>query len=231
MAMNIGQKIIDAIEQRRDKKRKSQPGAIGEFWRSGGNDLLYSNLPVTTGSLIIDAGAYKGEWSSGMIAQYGCRAILFEPVPEFFRLLKTHFKNNSLVEVYNAAIGGKDRQSLFSLLDNGTSEYRSTEPTESFTADVFDIAKIFEKQVDDIQVSCVKLNIEGGEYEVLERMIEANLLIRCDSLLIQFHRQPEGYERRHSYIINELKKTHVQKWGYNFMWDLWVRNSQSFYLA
>ena len=40
--MSIGQKIIDAIENRRDRQRKSQPGSVGEFWRSGDNDLSLS---------------------------------------------------------------------------------------------------------------------------------------------------------------------------------------------
>ena len=223
--MSIVQKIIDAIENRRDRQRKSQPGSVGEFWRSGGNDLLYLNLPVTTGSLVIDAGAYKGEWSSKMIARYGCQAILFEPVPEFFQLLQSYFRGNTLVRVFNAAIGGKDGQALFSLLDNSTSSYKSSNELEVFTSDVVDIIRIVKEHAHDKQISCMKLNIEGGEYEVLERLIESNLLEVFDSLLIQFHRWPEGYEVRYSNIVNKLQDTHLIKWGYDFMWELWVKKS------
>ena len=90
--MSLGQKIIDVIESRRDRQRKSQPGAVGQFWRDGGNALLY-DLPVTTGSLVIDAGGYEGEWSAGMISRYGCRSQVFEPVPAFFEHCQTYFKN------------------------------------------------------------------------------------------------------------------------------------------
>jgi FkbM family methyltransferase len=225
MSINLGQKIIDAIENRRDRKRKSQAGSIGDFWRSGGNDLLYSDLPVTTGSLIIDAGAYRGEWSSGMIARYGCQAILFEPVPVFFQQLQAYFKHNSLVKIHNSAVGGKDRQSLFSLLDNGTSEYGNGKTVENFSANVLDIDKVFKQNIDNQRVACMKLNIEGGEYEVLERMIEAKLVTSCDSFLIQFHRQPQGYEKRYKFIVSELEKTHVQKWVYDFVWELWIRHT------
>lgn len=208
MSINLGQKIIDAIENRRDRKRKSQAGSIGDFWRNGGNDLLYSDLPVTTGGLIIDAGAYRGEWSSGMIARYGCQAILFEPVPNFFQQLQAYYKHNSLVKIHNSAVGGKDRQSLFSLLDNGTSEYRDGKTVEF---SVVDIDKVFKQNIGNQRVACMKLNIEGGEYEVLERMLEAKLVTSCDSFLIQFHRYPQGYEKRYEFIVSELEKTHVRK--------------------
>ncbi len=39
--MSLGQELIDAIEKRRDRQRKNQPGAVGQFWRDGGNQLLY----------------------------------------------------------------------------------------------------------------------------------------------------------------------------------------------
>jgi FkbM family methyltransferase len=218
--MSIGQKIINAIESRRDKRRKNQSGAAGQFWRDGGKALLY-DLPVTTGSLVIDAGGYEGEWSAEMIARYGCRSQIFEPVPSFFEHCQTYFKNNNLVQVYKAALGGSDRKTTFNLLDNGTSEYRGDSTAQQFKANVIDVARIFTDA--SIRIGCLKLNIEGGEYEVLERMFETNNIFLCDSLLIQFHRQPVGYEARYKKIIGTLHKTHNQSWCYEMFWEKWVR--------
>lgn len=223
--MSLGQKIIDTIERRRDRNRRNQPGAIGQFWRDGGNKLLY-DMPVTTGDLVIDAGGYYGEWTTGMISRYGCRSQIFEPVPAFFKHCQTYFINNTLVQVNKAALGGSDRKTIFNLLDNGTSEYRDDNNALQIESDVIDIARIFAET--GARVACFKLNIEGGEYEVLERMLEANNIALCDSLLIQFHRQPVGYEARYKNIVAELHKTHIQSWCYEMVWEKWVRkDSQS----
>jgi FkbM family methyltransferase len=218
--MSLGQKIINYIEKRRDRRRKCQLGAVGQFWRDGGNELLY-DLPVTTGSLVIDAGGYKGEWSSGMISRYGCKCVVYEPVPAFAEHCTNFFKNNKLVQIYKAALGGADRKTTFNLLDNGTSEYRGGDEAQHIEVNVVDVARIF-ADLEVTRVACCKLNIEGGEYEVLERILETDNIALCDSLLIQFHRQPEGYEARYKNIVAVLHKTHIQSWSYEMVWEKWV---------
>lgn len=218
--MSLGQQIIDTIKNRQDRKRKEQTGAEGQFWRDGGNNLLY-DLPVTTSSLVIDAGGYEGEWSAEMISRYGCSSQIFEPAPEFFKHCQTRFERNKLVRVHQAALGGSDRKTTFSLLDNGTSAYRGGKVDQSFEADVIDISRIFAEV--KTRIACLKLNIEGGEYEVLDRLLETNNIARCDSLLIQFHRQPQGYASRYESIEKCLRQTHTRVWSYEMVWEKWIQ--------
>jgi FkbM family methyltransferase len=220
--MSFGQKIIDAIENRREYQRKNQQGAVGSYWRAGGNQLLY-DMPVKTGGLIIDAGGYQGDWTAGMISRYGCKSIIYEPVPEYCDHCKTYFRNNTMVQVNKAALGGSNRTTVFNLLDNGTSEYKIGNNTQNIEAAVIDVAGIFEKTL-NARIACFKLNIEGGEYEVLERMLETDNATHCDSLIIQFHRQPEGYEKRYKNIVDALRRTHTQSWCYEMVWEKWVCN-------
>lgn len=217
--MGIGQKIIDYIENHRDTRRKKQIGAIGQFWRDGGNQLLF-DLPITSGSLVIDGGGYKGEWSTEVIARYGCRSWIFEPVPEFFEICQAYFKNNDMVEVHMVGLSRVDQRKTFHYLDNGTSEYGGNNDAQIIVADVIDVSKIFANP--DTRVACFKLNIEGGEYEVLERLLETNNIIFCDSLIIQFHCQPEGYEIRYKNIVAALRETHKCIWCYDMVWEFWV---------
>jgi FkbM family methyltransferase len=219
--MSLGESIIQAIEKRRDRKIKNQAGAIGQFWRDGGNQLLF-DLPVPTGSLIIDVGGYKGEWTAGMISRYGCKSEIFEPIPEFATHCVDFFKRNRLVQVHQTALGGSDRETTYYLLDSGTSEFKSGSSTQSIDARVSDVARVFNIDLEGQQVACLGLNIEGGEYEVLERMIEAEIIERCDCFLIQFHRQHEGYQDRYHKIVRELSRTHTQSWCYEMVWEKWV---------
>ena len=218
--MSFGQKIIEIIEKRRDSRRKSEPGESGRFWRDGGNELLY-DLPVQTGSLVIDAGGYEGEWTAGMVSRYGCKSKIYEPVPLYVEKLKSYFKSNELVEINMAALGGEDRKTIFNLDNNGTSEFIGANAGRNIEADVVDVARIF-NNLSGTRVACFKSNIEGGEYELLERMLETNNISLCDSLLIQFHRQPVGYEERYRKIFASLQKTHLQSWCYEMVWEKWV---------
>lgn len=218
--MSLGERIIGAIEKYRDRKRKSIAGPHGDFYRNGGNDLLY-DLQVSTGSLIIDAGGYKGEWTVGMIARYGCRSEIFEPVPSYAEHCKRLFSRNAFVHVHPAALGGSSRKTKFSFAANGTSEFIARGSTNIVEAPVVDVSQFLD-QLDNELVACLKLNIEGGEYEVLERLIDTNQIIRCKSLLIQFHPQPEGWERRRKDIEAHLRATHDRVWSYPMVWEKWV---------
>lgn len=216
--MSLGQRVIDYIETRRQRNLYGQPGPIGEFYRAGGNQLLY-DLPVETGGLIIDAGGYEGDWSAGMIARYGCKAEIYEAVPAFANNCANRFRHNRLVSVHPLALGNGDKTVNFNLHDSGTSSHR--EGGETVSVQMIDVARIFECLLTQ-RVQCLKLNIEGGEYDVLERLIQCDYLDRCESLLIQFHRQPEGYQGRYDVITKKLSHAHRRAWGYDMVWELWL---------
>lgn len=219
--MSLGERIVNLIEKRRDRKLKSSSGPHGDFYRKGGKELLY-DVPVTTGSLVIDVGGYEGEWTASMIARYGCRSIIFEPFPAYSDYCKRLFARNALVRVHAAALGGSSRITKFLYAANGTSEFITTENPEIVEAQVVDVSQVFD-DLGDQWVACLKLNIEGGEYEVLERLLATRQIIRCQSLLIQFHAQPEGWEGRLKNIEARLQATHVRTWCYPMVWEKWVK--------
>ena len=159
-----------------------------------------------------------------MIARYGCRSEVFEPVPSYADHCKRLFGRNTLVRVHAAALGGSSRITKFSFAANGTSEFRTMEDSDIVEAPVVDVSQIFE-QLGEETVACLKLNIEGGEYEVLDRLLDTNQIIRCKSLLIQFHHQPEGWEQRRKDIEARLHGTHAREWCYPMVWEKWVRQN------
>ena len=221
LEFKIGNKIINFIQKRNNKKLKTQPGPLGDFFTNGGNQLLF-DVPVKSESLIIDVGGYNGEWSSEMISRYGCKSEIFEPVPEFYNNCENYFKNNNLVKIHKLALGGADRKTIFNLSDNGTSEHIDSGKSKSIEVNVLDVSKLFDR-LGSKQIACFKLNIEGAEYEVLERIISINKLEKCDSFLIQFHRQPQNYQSRYFKIKEDLEKTHNLIWGHEMVWEKWVR--------
>ena len=224
----LGSRIVTAIQQRAERKRLNALGPIGDFYRAGGNRLLYDDLPLGQDDWVIDAGGYEGEWTTGMLTRYGCHSELFEPVPAFAEQCRTLYQHNTRVCVHPMALGGSNRSTRFSLADNGTSEFRGSPDPDGFEADVRDIADLLSILIEEdrIQSSAgsigvLKLNIEGGEYEVLERLLETGDIVCFRCLLIQFHRQPEGWEERYGNIRNGLTQTHECDWCYSMVWEKW----------
>ena len=67
----------------------------------------------------------------------------------------------------------------------------------------------------------VKVNIEGGEFELLDRMYEVGLLAKTRTVLVQFHEfGPDAYRARRR-IRRHLSERHRETWGYPWVWERW----------
>lgn len=218
--MAIGQKIIQFIENKRNSNLLNLSGPIGDFYRSGGNSKLYEVF-VDDKDIVLDIGGYMGEWTEKMVIKYGCKSVIYEPIPKFANICTDKFKFNSNISVVYAAVGGSTRKTFFSLADNGTSEFVNSKE-DKIEADVVDIFEIIEKI--NCGIGCLKMNIEGGEYELLERLISTGSIKKIKSILIQFHRQPENYENRYRSITDKLNITHKCIWSHYMVWECWMLN-------
>ncbi len=217
--MGIGERIIGAIRARQDRRSKAAPGAIGRFHREIGKEGLY-RLPIRPGGLVIDAGGYQGEWAMRILARYGCRVIIFEPVPQFAERLADLFAENPGVSVRHEALGRRQGLLDLHLHADGTSAFRKDQGERIRDVPIADVATVFQES-QPAPIACLKLNIEGGEYDVLERLIETGLICRCENILVQFHSQPADWSVRLERIEESLARTHRKVWGYPLVWDLW----------
>jgi hypothetical protein len=75
------------------------------------------------------------------------------------------------------------------------------------------------------EIGCLKLNIEGAEYDVLDRLCDAGMLPGIRSLLLQFHRFTPDDERRRASIQARLAEAHRLIFDYPFVWERWELRS------
>lgn len=225
----FGSRIIAAIQNRAERKRMAAGGPIGDFYRGGGNSQLYLDLPLCQDDLVLDAGGYKGEWTAGILTRYGCRSEIFEPVPAFAEHCRALYRHNSRVRVHQAALGGRSRTAHFNLDNNGTSEFGGSSASERVLGQVHAVSDVLARLGDTGEIrpgagaiGVLKLNIEGGEYEVLESLLESGAMNRMRCLLVQFHRQPEGWEMRYKRTVHGLRETHEPVWCYPMVWEKWL---------
>lgn len=186
----------------------------------GGDEALRFNYDLGPDALVLDFGGYKGQWASDVFGRFACRVFVFEPVLSFARNIEQRFHRNPKIRVFPIALGGARRQEVISLGADGTSMFRQGAATE--TIQVEDVAEFFAKY-GIAQVDLVKVNVEGGEYELLPRMIEAGLMEKVRHLQVQFHDLAPDSAERMERIRQSLLKTHELVYQYRFVWESWRR--------
>jgi hypothetical protein len=71
------------------------------------------------------------------------------------------------------------------------------------------------------EVDLCKINVEGDEYRLLNRMIDGGIIGSFKELQIQFHILNADSERDYIEIQSKLCRTHRQTWRYPFVWENW----------
>lgn len=197
---------------------------VAKWWADGGDQEFRYTYPLTEDSLVLDLGGYKGDWTARISERFGCMVLVFEPSLAFAWGIASRFEGNADIHVLPFGLGACDRTETLRFAGDASSTFLSSGDSEE--VQILDAARWFlESEIETI--SLMKINIEGGEYELLERMIEARLTDRVDHIQVQFHPvEPDSYSRM-SRIQEGLSRTHRLAWQYPFVWESWTRKELS----
>ena len=187
-------------------------------------DLLYL-ADLDTDSIVLDVGAYFGEWAEEIATRYDPTILAFEPDPINFKRLAQTAERHPRIQPLEYGIGAKSETVQMSLEFLGSTLYNS--PSAKKNQRFADVRIIdIERAWQDLgleQVALMKINIEGAEFPLLERMIDAGMMTRVDTFLIQFHEWHPGAYRRRKRIHKALAATHHCDWDHHFIWEKWSR--------
>ena len=185
-------------------------------------DLL-CDFDLDARSVVFDVGAYRGEWAEAMLDRYGCRVWAFEPDPTSFPHLVERVGHRPGVTCCEYGLGGSDATAELTLAAFGSSIYGAEGAFGMRTVRIRDVAAVLaELGVDRIDL--LKVNIEGGEYDLLDRVIACGALPRVRQLVVQFHEWHPGAYRRRRAIRRALAGSHRAVWCYDWIWELWRRD-------
>jgi FkbM family methyltransferase len=176
-------------------------------------------------SVVLDVGAYVGEWSEQISRRYGARIHAFEPLPHAIDLFHERLDGHDNVTLHPFGLAAADGHAPLAFEGPG-SRLRSGPGTfGSGIVEVRDVASTLGDLGLD-HVDLCKMNIEGGEYDVFDRLIATGWLPRIDVFSVQFHEwHPKAYARRRA-IRRALRRTHDEVWDYPFVWELWRRRGR-----
>lgn len=177
------------------------------------------NYNLNTNSLVFDIGGYKGQWASDIYSMYNSRIIIIEPQLDFYNKISIRFANNPRIEVYPIALGNSNREELISYDADASTIFNKSKGKKEKMHFV-DVLSFF--NTNKIQnVDLMKINIEGGEYELLSRIIETGLVNNIKNIQIQFHDFVPNAKTEMENIQNQLKLTHKLTFQYSFVWENW----------
>jgi FkbM family methyltransferase len=190
------------------------------------NQHILHEADIGADSVVIDVGAFTGSWAQHMVDRYDPVIYAFEPNPKSFAALAQKASGNPKLHPLQYGLGDEDMTVDFTLKGLGSSmcEERSDHAgVERIQVDIAAVDRVWE-ELNLGRVDLMKINIEGAEFPLLERMIEADLLGNVDCFLIQFHEWHPGAYKNRRRIRRELSRTHRLEWDYYFVWEKWVRD-------
>lgn len=193
---------------------------VAQWYQADGDKKLRLDYDLNDKSLVLDFGGYEGQWASDIFSKYECNIIVFEPVHFFSDSIRQRFTLNNKIEVCQYGLGSSSRTETIHVSANGSSTFGKSSETQSIQ--ILDIKDWIEKR-NITKIDLIKINIEGGEYELLERLLDSNLIEIVENIQVQFHDISDDSRRRMNEIQKGLMKTHKLTYQYEFVWENWTK--------
>jgi len=204
-------------------------GLVATWWQrkwhaNPQNEQRLRSFSLPANAVVLDGGGYRGEFAKDVLSACPSASLaIFEPEGMAASRLAMQFGGDSRVRVSEAALWKEDA----TLILEGKGLAASVNPSANLPENgtpvrAVDIAVVLEELG---AVSLVKLNVEGAEYAILERMISSGTVNAVDQLLIQFHRVPAA-AARYRKVSELLSRTHELSWRWPWTWEMWTHRPE-----
>ncbi|MEX0338548.1 MAG: FkbM family methyltransferase [Arenibacterium sp.] len=154
------------------------------------------------GDLCLDLGANVGDFTRRM-AETGADVISFEPDPGAFSVLEKAVAGLPNVTLIHKAAGHQDDQLMLYRSDKWSADKPgehtkssslviadgSVDDANAVMVDVVDIISFIEELDRDIRI--IKMDIEGAEWAIMNRLINHPVLQRIDCIFVETHERAD----------------------------------------
>ena len=164
---------------------------------------------------------------------------LFEPNPNclpFLKKIKDSLPACNIV-IHDKAIGVSNETLKFyglteskgggnlsqggSILSDHNSKMYVADSENAIYVQSIDFCEFIKVKLEDYKLVVIKMDIEGGEYPLLDRMIKENIFLNIHSIFCEFHSQYMIEEKQESYRSKEIEyESKIKKSNCKF--NLWI---------
>lgn len=180
---------------------------LSHLIRSRGHTLW--TRPLNAASVVVDAGAHRGEFSRNLHAKFGCRCILIEANPRLAAALSAPPGG----QVIPAALSATDGLVSFNVDQNPEAGGIETKPADS-GQEMLSIESLslvtLKARLGLEQIDLLKLDIEGSEFELLQQTPDA-VLSEIGQITVEFHDFLPAFGGRGLY---EAARARLEKLGF-----------------
>ena len=194
---------------------------VAKFKKDNKKDDLMLDYGLDENSLVFDVGGYKGQGASDLFSMYLPTIYIFEPRAEYAQAIEKRFKKNNKIKTFNFGLSNKKSEDYIYFNDDGSTLFLKNKQKEKVKLESI---SDFIKNNNIKKIDLLKLNIEGGEYEVLDDLINSGLLNIITNLQIQFHNFFPDAKKKMLDIHKEILKTHHLVYQYEFVMESWQLN-------
>jgi FkbM family methyltransferase len=194
-------------------------GMSQKYRDDNGDQTLRLDYDLDSNSYVMDVGGFEGNWAQDIYCKYKCKVEVYEPIAKYVEIISNKFNHNRDVKVNPYGLGhGNFEDVPMEEIGDATGGFNpSTE--ESELVQIKDIVEEITSK--GRRINLLKLNIEGAEYLLLERMMETGVMDIVDNIQVQFHIFVKDYEYRREQIRKKLSETHEITYDYPFIWENW----------
>ena len=183
-----------------------------------GDEHLSLDYPLNINSTAMVVGAFEGNYLEKLDKKFSCKIFAFEPVEKYFKILEKKFLNSNNITLLNLGLSNKTETVNIFVDKESSSVFKET--NSSLSADMISVSNFFRiYQISSIDL--IYMNIEGGEYAVLDKLIRTGLISKIKYLQIQFHKVDKNSKNQRNIIRKKLRYTHRLAFNFPFIWERW----------
>lgn len=197
---------------------EAQAEILAAWFKDEGDKTLRVEYDLSEDAVVFDLGGYEGQWTSDVFARYCCLVHVFEPVQDYAKQIEKRFAKNRRVVLHQHGLASESCKVKIALNKDGSSTFKSgAKTTEGILVKAIDF--LHDNEIS--QIDLMKINIEGGEYDLLEHLIDTKFVRNIRNIQVQFHDFVPNAEQRMLRIQKDLERTHSLTYQYRFVWENW----------
>ena len=196
-----------------------------KFIQNGMYHTYCNGLDLDENSIIFDLGTYLGQSAEHFSNMYNSKIYTFEPFEPFYIQAKSNLATHKNIQVFPFGLGNKDSVIHMSDAGDATSSVSKVSSVSNKECQIKDFF-VFLEENNITKIDLLYVNIEGGEYDLLDYIYSRNFQINIKYIIVQYH---------YPSIVNDIKiqnhhtilsNSHVCVFNYKYIWTKWVNFTQ-----